>query len=186
MILNFDHMAILTSDLEAVASRLPTWLTLHDPEKHAAEGTLERYVCPESDSDPSLLLIQAIQDGPYSTALKKRGPGLHHIACSTDSIDGAIQHFASHGMLLHPISLKTYARQEAWMCRPGIPFLLELSETPSIAQVTQQPTLLQLPGSRTGDHDPIHFVPNAVITTGPCDTIELQIGDNTCNIDPVA
>ncbi|MFK7802572.1 MAG: hypothetical protein AB8G95_13140 [Anaerolineae bacterium] len=182
MILNFDHIAILATDIKGVASTLPAWLTCHELEKHSAEGTLEQYVTSPSESDPSLLLLQPIQDGPYATALKKRGSGLHHLACSTDSIDDAVSHFAGQGLLLHPISLKTYPKRVVWMCRPGIPFLIELFESKGVSQLTQLQTQLQLPASQVGDCDPIHFIPNTVVTAGPSKDIELQIGDKSFNI----
>ena len=102
MILNLDHIAILTLNLSATASQLSEGLIPENPEQQPAEGTLEQYVCLPSDTAPALLLMQAVDDGPYRTALKKRGPGLHHLGFTTDSIDKAVQHFHRRGLLLHP------------------------------------------------------------------------------------
>ena len=184
MILNLDHIAILTEDLESVAATLPTWLTPLELEKHPEEGTLEQYACPVSATDPCLLLLQAIQDGPYLAALRKRGAGLHHVACSTDSMEAAVRHFAGHGMLLHPITMETSRNQVAWMCRPGVPFLLELNQVSDITEFAQQRTQIELPASRVGPREPIHFIPNLEISVGEREDISLHLGADTLRLDP--
>jgi hypothetical protein len=182
VILNCDHVAILAVDLEVVTKTLPSWLTVHDPETHPGEGTVERYVRPEEDAAPSLLLLQPIQVGPYATAMEKRGPGLHHIGCSTNSIDDAVRHFDRHGLLVHPISLKTCSNKIVWLCRPGVPFLVELYEAAEATQAHHEPMGIRVPASRMREHEVIDLVPSTVVEAGSEDEIELRWGDRVCTI----
>lgn len=125
-----DHIAFVTSDLQAIAQSLPDSCIRFPVETHPAEGTKEQYIDPTGDGGPLLLLMQPIGAGPYQSALNKRGPGLHHIGATTPSIVAAMPHIEQHRLLLHPISLHTYANPTptVWLCRPGVPFLVELWE----------------------------------------------------------
>jgi len=128
--IRLDHVAILTTSLETCAGQLPAGLVLHEIEEQPTEGTREQYVTTQAGDGPALLLLEAVLPGPYQTALEKRGPGLHHLGCTTDSLDEAIEHFSDFGLLLHPISLDTYPRGGVWLCRPGVPYLIELFAVP--------------------------------------------------------
>lgn len=183
MILNLDHIAILTADIRQVGSSLPTWLLPHKLEEQPSEGTLEQYACPNSANDPCLLLMQAISSGPYLKAFKKRGAGLHHIAYATDDIDDAVTLFAGHGLLLHPISLTTYSDQVVWMCRPGIPFMLELFQPAQISQLDQTQTTVDIPPSILKAQKNIEFLPSILITAGRNNQIGIQMNQNRCVID---
>ncbi|MBT9545813.1 MAG: hypothetical protein IV090_10530 [Candidatus Sericytochromatia bacterium] len=98
-----------------------------------AEGTMEQYVdIPEGA--PRLLFLQPIAEGPYARALKKRGPGLHHIGAKTASLQALIPRLSEQGLFLHPISIQTLTQGVAWLCRPGLPFLIELSEGEAFAE----------------------------------------------------
>lgn len=184
MILSLDHVAILVADVDATAAGLPAWLRVHGAEEHPGEGTRERYACPASDDDPALLLLQAVEDGPYRAALEKRGPGLHHLACNTDALEAAVRYFAGHGMLLHPISIETLKRRVVWLCRPGFPFLLELCERSGLESRPQTQLTLRLPAGSA--RVPVEFVPSARVTSGGDGLIHLRLGDASCRIDPFA
>ena len=70
------HVAILVKSVERSAERLRTLgFPIGPTEKWAGEGTLEIYVG-ESDRRAKLLLMEPYQQGAYSRALSKRGPGL--------------------------------------------------------------------------------------------------------------
>ena len=146
-----NHIAILVRNLEAVSASLPQACTLHPPEDQPTEGTREQHVTLGSDSTPALLLIQAIANGPYTRAFKKRGPGLHHIGCVCENIEdellaGQRQHF-----LLHPVSLRTRKFGVVWLCRPGVPYLVELMENTGQSAIKHEEVQVTLPA---GSHIP--------------------------------
>lgn len=125
-----NHIAILVRDIDAVSSVLPNVCTLHAPEDQLTEGTRERYVTVGGEDTPSLLLMQAITNGPYSRALQKRGPGLHHIGCVCQDIETEIAEGNTQRLLLHPISLRTRKFGVVLLCRPGVSYLVELMGNP--------------------------------------------------------
>lgn len=128
-----DHIAILTADLRYLSERLPAFCNKEAMASFPAEGTMEQYVdIPEGA--PRLLFLQPIAEGPYARALKKRGPGLHHIGAKTASLQALIPRLSEQGLFLHPISIQTLTQGVAWLCRPGLPFLIELSEGEAFAE----------------------------------------------------
>lgn len=122
-----DHIAVLTADLQRQSEALPGFCQKRAIESFPSEGTQEQYV-ELAKGSPKLLLLQAIADGPYARALEKRGPGLHHIGVKTPSIEAMIATLSEQGLLLHPITIRTLAQGVAWLCRPGLPFLIELTQ----------------------------------------------------------
>lgn len=144
MPLQTNHIAILVRDIDAITRTFPSFCVLHPKEDQEREGTREQYVDFGPAGSPSLLLVQAIADGPYARALQKRGPGLHHIGCVTTDLDVAVRHCGQHRLLLHPISLSTYQRWGVWLCRPGVPFLIELMRG-TLEETSLPPCRLQLP-----------------------------------------
>lgn len=122
-----DHIAVLTADLHRQSDALPSFCHKEASESFPAEGTQEQYV-EFAEQTPKLLLLQPIAPGPYAKALAKRGPGLHHIGVKAPSIEALVPRMREHGLLLHPISIQTIKRGVVWLCRPGMPFLIELME----------------------------------------------------------
>jgi len=126
-----DHVAFVVPDL-AVPSRK---LELHGLEpgpvtEFPGEGTRERYLGPEG-TDGRVLLLQPIADGPYLRALRRRGPGLHHLALGVTDVPARVAALAGSGWYLHPVSLATVAdHRTAWLARPDAPTLIELVEAP--------------------------------------------------------
>jgi hypothetical protein len=128
MNVRLDHIAVLTDSLERLAAQLPSYCTPQPIEDQPGEGTREQYVRLGEADAPSLLLVQAVSPGPYQRAIEKRGTGLHHLGCRTDSLEHAVSHMGHQGLFLHAISLATYEHRAVWLCRPGVPFLIELGE----------------------------------------------------------
>lgn len=139
-----DHIAFVTSDLKAITDSLPAFCKPLAVEDQPAEGTREQYVEVADTAAPMLLLMQPVQDGPYTRAVSKRGPGLHHIGGVTPSINALLPKIQQSRLLLHPISLKTIKRKVVWLCRPGVPFLIELVER-EIPAGENVPCSLRLP-----------------------------------------
>ncbi len=183
-----DHIAILTADLRHLSERLPTFCRKEPIESFPAEGTMEQYV-EITEGAPRLLLLQPIAEGPYARALKKRGPGLHHIGAKTASLIALIPRLSEQGLLLHPISIQSLAQGVAWLCRPGLPFLIELSEGEAIAehkthdtfelglpQNSQSPSS-QSPSSQIPDFAAQIFA-NLRIQVNAADELSLKAGNN--------
>jgi hypothetical protein len=121
-----DHCAILVENLEISAATVTD--DCHHGKIHtfASEGTREMYIWSDRNKLASILLMQAEGNGPYLEALKKRGPGLHHVCIRVDDIHEFVADICGSGFLLHPASLKTVNHGTVFLCRPGIPFLVEV------------------------------------------------------------
>ena len=156
MKLKLDHIAILSRHLETVEAALPPSFERYPSETFESEGTKEQYIELEGENDPFLLLFEAISAGPYKRALEKRGPGLHHFGYKTDDLDAAVETFAKLRLLLHPYSLKSAEQGTVWMCRPGVPFLIEIIKSES----NQIPDTSSLKMEIPSQFDPIEWLPN--------------------------
>lgn len=125
--MRLDHVAVLVEDIKSVveAWKLPGAQSIED---FPQEGTRELY-CGATSRSGRVLLMQPIGPGPYQRAMAKRGPGLHHVALSVDDLIGFVSSVEDSGWLLHPKSLDSYEKnRQAWLCRPGVPCLVELNE----------------------------------------------------------
>lgn len=171
-----DHIAIVTGSLSATVAQFPATFLRHDIEIFQSEGTKEQYLTLPNRESPSILVIEPIADGPYARALAKRGSGLHHLGCTTDNLDLAINHLAACGLLLHPISLKTIAKQVVWLCRPGLPFLLELDHRPDAEPPQFTQTVLELPQPILYKHAD-ELIAACSIRTAPDNRLHIAIGD---------
>lgn len=126
MSLYIDHCAVLVTNIEEALAKLPAGCIHGKIHTYISEGTREVYVHhPESDQ-ARILLMQPVSEGPYQRAMQKRGPGLHHICIRVDNISEFIEEIASSGFLLHPKSLASFSHGVVYLCRPGIPFLVEI------------------------------------------------------------
>ena len=126
--MNVNHVAFLTNELEAMTSCLPAFCKPLSVEHQPSEGTLEQYVEVAGEGAPMLLLMQPVAEGPYMRAMRKRGPGLHHIGGTVQTIRSLLPRIEKHRLLIHPITVNTMAGRLLWLCRPGVPFLIEIQE----------------------------------------------------------
>lgn len=184
MLLTLDHIAILTTSLEQCAKQLPPAFTLYKVEEQPAEGTREQYAATGIDGQPMLLMLEPIAPGPYQRAMDKRGPGLHHLGCVTDSLDQGIAHFASRGLLLHPVSVKTYPRGVVWMCRPRVPFLIELAQTSAASDGAQTDVVISLPRQPTASSATSDFIPDVSIVFNDSSHLIIEIPDLNFTLNP--
>lgn len=144
-----------------------------------AEGTREQYV-ELAARTPKLLLLEPVAPGPYAHSLQKRGPGLHHIGAITPSIQALVPELCALGLLLHPISIQTLKQGVAWLCRPGIPFLIELTE----GQTDGEAEAFEL-GLPTGVHFPDFVAPlfsNMRIYAASSECLELKSSKGTVQL----
>lgn len=130
-----NHVAILVESIEAVLERdqfkaLPSG----EIEEFPAEGTRELYIGLNNQLG-KLLLMQPNGPGPYQSAMLKRGPGLHHIAIDVLSVVDFVNELSGSGWLLHPKSIELFQKiNQVWLCRPGIPLLVEVNQTSSLTE----------------------------------------------------
>lgn len=174
--ISVNHIAFLVNNIEAAAQRLPDFCRPQGIETQPTEGTRELYVEIE-DSTVSLLLVEAIAEGPYRRALKKRGTGLHHIGCLTDSLERHLDWVMKHRLLLHPISMHTMKHGGLWLCRPEVPFLIEIVENPEMLDASKELELkLKIPGKRSIPDFLLGFFKNLSIETvnEKCVRIEMK------------
>jgi len=182
--LKTNHIAILVRDIDAVSSVLPDGCTLHAPEDQPTEGTRERYVTVGDEDTPSLLLMQAIANGPYSRALQRRGPGLHHVGCVCADIESEITKGNTGRLLLHPISLRTRKSGVVWLCRPGVPYLVELMENPEWSAKSYGKAVIRLPVGTVIPQFAYALSTNLTIETGSSPAIGLRLGRMEISFDP--
>lgn len=128
-----DHVALLVEDVEAAAPRVAALGLEAGPiERFPGEGTVEQYHGSDR-CDARLLLIQPAHDeSPYARALRKRGPGLHHVALRHPAPEDYVLELA--GWLLHPQSLRSREHGTLWLARPGIGCLIEIARSDLPAQ----------------------------------------------------
>jgi hypothetical protein len=124
-----NHVAILVRDIERVLSDSNLDAAIvGNIERFPSEGTRELYIGDKSMGG-RLLLIEPIAEGPYQRALKKRGPGLHHLAIDVSQLEDFVHSLGNSGWFLHPSSVESLKRSRtAWLCRSGCP-LIEVQES---------------------------------------------------------
>lgn len=125
-----NHIALLVPNAVKSAEYLRQFdFKIGPAEKWDGEGTLEVYVGDLNSEMANLLLMEPTNEGAYSRAMTKRGPGLHHIAIDVLNLETYIDRLSGSGWLLHPKSLKTIKQtQTAWLARPATPALIEVQQ----------------------------------------------------------
>jgi methylmalonyl-CoA/ethylmalonyl-CoA epimerase len=128
-----DHVALLTADLAACAQRVaPLGLEPGPVEEFPGEGTREQYWGIDGTASRLLVIQPFGEEGPYARALRKRGPGLHHVALHVSDLDAFLGQVS--GWLVLPASLLTRdASHTLWLARPGVGTLLEVCASDSPA-----------------------------------------------------
>lgn len=128
----FSHLAILVPSADkAAAVARDEGFFVGPAESWEGEGTREIYI-----GDPTkngrLLLMEPEKEGSYDRALRKRGPGLHHIAIDVLKIEDFLGSLRGSGWLLQLGSLKTFRQvKTVYLARPGFGGLIEVQERPS-------------------------------------------------------
>jgi hypothetical protein len=146
MQLFLDHVAVLVKDVEeALRQAEGLGLEGEPAQEFPGEGTKESYVGTGNQSARLLLMQPLGEKGPYARALRKRGPGLHHLAIAHP--DPRTAAGSLPGWLVHPISL-TDSSGTVWLARPGIPTLLEVSAG-SVTRAEPVVERIELPMSST-------------------------------------
>ena len=124
-----NHVAFLVKSIDDILEKFSFNKNLvSEINEYQTEGTKEVYIGGDKQKG-RLLLIQTIGDGPYKKTLKKRDYGIHHIALDVVNVDNFLTNLSESGWLLHPKSIYFYNKnRQIWLCRPGIPVLIEIQE----------------------------------------------------------
>ncbi|MEQ1878252.1 MAG: VOC family protein [Bdellovibrionia bacterium] len=144
---SLSHVALLVPSVETSARFLNTHgIKTGEPESFESEGTKEIYVGSYDDQEGLLLLVEAISEGPYQRALKKRGPSLHHIAIDVLNVEEFALKAQSAGWKLHPASAQTVkAKKTAWLFLKGVPTLIEVHQQKELFSKPIKVSKLELP-----------------------------------------
>ena len=121
-----DHVALLVDDLEAAIARVG--LPADPPADFPGEGTREAYVGADAPA-ARLLLMNALDPAsasPYARALRRRGPGLHHLGLAVPDVAAYVAGLAGSGWYVLPGSVADLPGG-AWLARPGVPVLVEVA-----------------------------------------------------------
>lgn len=121
-----DHVALLVDDLDAALARLGR--PAEPIGEFPAEGTREAYVG-GTDHGARLLLVAPLDpagEGTYARALRRRGPGLHHLGLAVPDLAAYLASLAGSGWYVLPGSVAGLPGS-AWLARPGVPVLLEVT-----------------------------------------------------------
>jgi hypothetical protein len=159
-----SHVAVLVRSVEASARVLAArGLKINPAEKWDGEGALEIYVGDVQAQSALLLLMQPTREtSHYHRALEKRGPGLHHLALNTETIQdlpGWILHKKSSEKLAYYkhrdfpalIEMQRYEQPDApFITRleiPCAPALVESLRTPGLF-VSREGIWFEISGQR--------------------------------------
>lgn len=126
-----SHVAILVPSVRKAADYLRQF-DFQIGEEEVFEETKEIYV--QGSEQNSLLLMEPKETGSYKRALKKRGPGIHHLAIDVLDVEDFLNSLCGSGWLLHLNSLKSLRDyRTVYLARPGFPALIEVQEKKKLA-----------------------------------------------------
>jgi methylmalonyl-CoA epimerase len=100
MKVELDHVGIAVDDLDQALAfyRDALGLEVETPEDVPSQGVRAHFI-PAGESALELLEATA-DDSPITKYLRKRGPGLHHIALRVDDIRAALSQLQARGVRL--------------------------------------------------------------------------------------
>ena len=100
MIVGIEHIAIVSDDVDMLASFLEDGLAMHawHDEHLPSEGVRSRQFA--AGQSVVELLEPLLDDSAVAQFLARRGPGLHHICFRVDDLEATIEHFERRGLSL--------------------------------------------------------------------------------------
>lgn len=119
-----------------------------------------------------------------ATLLRNTQPGLHHVGCVCEDIEREIAEGNSQRLLLHPISLRTRKFGVVWLCRPGVPYLVELMENPEESAKSHGKVVILLPVGTAIPQFASVLCPNLTIEAGNSPAIGVRINGIEISLDP--
>ncbi|THE63501.1 methylmalonyl-CoA epimerase [Salinadaptatus halalkaliphilus] len=95
--MHFDHAGIATEDARELATLYEALFGLETVHEEAFDGM--RVVFLEV-GDGYFELLEPLEDGTIASYLEDNGAGIHHLALSTDDIEGALETVRDHDVAL--------------------------------------------------------------------------------------
>ena len=104
MIKGIDHVAIAVENLDEALSLFENVLGLTVKHRETIEG-YNVEVATIDVGNTSIELVQGTTpDSPIASFIKKRGPGIHHVAVEVDDIDDAIASVAERADMIDAVA----------------------------------------------------------------------------------
>jgi hypothetical protein len=101
-----------------------------------------------------------------------------------EDIEREIAEGNTQRLLLHPISLRTRECGVVWLCRPGVPYLVELMQNPEESGKSHGKAVVRLPVGTPIPQFAKALSANLTLEAGNDPTIGLRIADIEISIDP--
>jgi hypothetical protein len=101
-----------------------------------------------------------------------------------EDIEREIAEGNSQRLLLHPISLRTRKFGVVWLCRPGVPYLVELMENPEESAKSHGKVVILLPVGTAIPQFASVLCPNLTIEAGNSPAIGVRINGIEISLDP--
>lgn len=86
--MHFDHAGIATDDANALAELFEDLFDTPTVHEEEFDGMTVRFL---DLGNGYFELLESHEDGPIATYLERNGPGVHHLALTTDDIEGALE-----------------------------------------------------------------------------------------------
>lgn len=93
-----DHVAIAVDDLEAAVKSYSSALGIGDAKYETVESEGVRLAIFKLQEGRIELMQPTSESGPVADYLRKRGPGIHHLALQTPDVDGEAERMSSAGV----------------------------------------------------------------------------------------
>lgn len=93
-----DHVAIAVDDLEAAVKSYSSALGIVDVKYETVESEGVRLAIFKLQEGRIELMQPTSESGPVADYLRKRGPGIHHLALQTPDVDGEAERMSSAGV----------------------------------------------------------------------------------------
>lgn len=113
-----SHLGILVPSVERAAIPFAEKnILVNHTKKFENEGTQEKYIGSFNTHSALPLLIEAFKEGPYQSAMKRRGPGIHHFGIDVLNRDEFLKLAMDAGWRVHPLG------NTMWLMHSGVPLI---------------------------------------------------------------
>lgn len=90
----FDHAGVATDDVDRLSALYEMLFNIPAVHEERFDGL--EVVFLDLGGDGYVELIEPVEDGPIERYLAEHGPGIHHLALSTEDIDRALETCREH------------------------------------------------------------------------------------------
>jgi len=129
-----SHLGILVPSVEKAAIPFAEKNFFVNPTKtFELEGTREKYIGSFKTHSGLPLLIEPFKDGPYQSAMNRRGTGIHHFGIDVLNFDEFLNIAMNAGWRVHPLG------NTMWLMHSGVPLI----EVQQCNPLMSNPSLIQ-------------------------------------------